>query len=52
MNSSLHHTVVMARLADLRRTADNERAFPRARSAPVLPHRPRRALRRLVRAVV
>jgi len=30
MNSSLHHTVVLARLVDFRRTADAERLTHRA----------------------
>ena len=49
MNSNLHHTVVMARLADMRRAAELERALPRATPAPRMPSRAtRRALRRRI----
>jgi hypothetical protein len=34
MNSYLHHTVVMARLADFQRAAELDRRIPRARPAP------------------
>jgi hypothetical protein len=51
MNSDLHHTVVLARLADFRRVAEHDRLVHRARPAPA-PSRTRRpilALRRIVR---
>ncbi|HEX2084457.1 MAG TPA: hypothetical protein VHF89_02145 [Solirubrobacteraceae bacterium] len=49
MHPHLHHTVVMARLADFRRAAELERAYPRARPAPRAASRStRRALRRRV----
>ncbi|HEX2085514.1 MAG TPA: hypothetical protein VHF89_07520 [Solirubrobacteraceae bacterium] len=49
MNSHLHHTVVLARLADFRRVAEAERSLPRARPAPRAASRAtRRALRRRV----
>ena len=49
MNSHLHHTVVLARLADMTRAAELDRTLPRARPAPRMPSRAtRRALRRRV----
>ncbi len=42
MNSHLHHTVVLARLADFHRVAAEERRLDRARPAP----EPRPATRR------
>jgi hypothetical protein len=46
MNSHLHHTVVMARMADFRAVAERERRTAQPRPAPA-PRRPQRALRRL-----
>ncbi|HEX8120390.1 MAG TPA: hypothetical protein VF549_03900 [Solirubrobacteraceae bacterium] len=34
MNSHLHHTVVLARLADFQRAAELDRRIPRARPQP------------------
>ncbi|HEX8083520.1 MAG TPA: hypothetical protein VF529_04465 [Solirubrobacteraceae bacterium] len=49
MNTTLHHTVVAARLADFRRVAAEERLVDRARPAPRASSRAtRRALRRRV----
>ena len=49
MNTNLHHTVVAARLADMRRAAELDRTLPRARPAPRFASRStRRALRRRV----
>jgi hypothetical protein len=49
MNSHLHHTVVLARLADMSRAAEIDRSLPRARPAPRMPSRAtRRSLRRRV----
>jgi hypothetical protein len=52
MNGYLHHTVVMARLADFARVAEQERRIPRARPAPSPRRRSRRAAlrRRALRA--
>ena len=49
MNSYLHHTVVMARLADFHRVAELDRSAQRVRPAPERGSRPRgRVLRRRV----
>ena len=52
MNSYLHHTVVMARLADFSRVAEAERRLHRAAPPPAPQRDARRSLlrRRTVRA--
>ena len=49
MNTNLHHTVVLGRLADMRRAAELERSLPRSTPPPRMPSRAtRRAMRRRV----
>jgi len=50
MNTTLHHTVVLARMVDLRFDAERDRLTHLPRPAPVAaaPHRRRGALRRRI----